>query len=337
MRSLYCCVTMRRLLLVMGLTLAAQAAVAKDLLCDQCRRPIKGTYTIFNGLKLHDACFKRYHAEYCAVCGGMLSGEYAIFQDQSMHDSCYYKRFAQYCGICERELLGEYLFNSWGDTVHASHADEFPACDYCNRLKAEQLTGRGIRYHDAREVCGVCYATAVTKMGDAEALLDTVLTRLRLNGIAIDHKFELDLIDRNEMSRLNSEAGREAWGFTNLRQQRQYFGLVKTSKIKVYVLSGMPRDYLVGVLAHELMHVWLFTNSPLENDPALNEGSCEYAAYLALRVRRTQHAEYYLESQLANEDPIYGDGFRSVLSWAQSVGVDGWLTYLRLYKDPPWK
>jgi hypothetical protein len=166
--------------------------------------------------------------------------------------------------------------------------------------------------------------------------MDTVLNTLRIHGIKIEHEFKLHLLDQSEMSRANPADGLEALGYTGLEKRSAVFGLVNTSTIDVYVLSGMPRTFLVGVLAHEIMHVWLFTNAPLENDPVLNEGSCEYASYLALRNRPGRMTQFYLERQMESDDPVYGEGYRKVSGYVANVGVEGWLGYLRLYKDPPW-
>jgi hypothetical protein len=273
----------------------------------------------------------------CDYCGRELIGQYTVYNNRNLHDSCYYRHFARICSLCGGVISGQYIFNSWGDVVHAVHIGEYATCEYCGRLTAEPLTGKGMRYADGREVCGVCRGTAVTDMDEANLLLDTVLNLLSLHDIEIASDFELLLVDRNEMVQMNPDAGHEARGYTGLKQHSTLFGLVKLQTIKVYALTGMPRSILMGVLAHELMHVWLFTNAPLDMDDALCEGSCEYASYLTLRGSPDGHAQYYLEIQMANEDLVYGGGFRSVRSYVEGVGVDGWLSYLKANSQPPWQ
>jgi len=279
-------------------------ATAGPLLCDHCRRPIQGTYTIFNGLNLHDSCFANHYAHYCTICGGIINGEF--------------------------------VYNSWGDTVHAHHANEYPMCEYCGRLMAEKLTGAGTRYEDGRQVCGNCLATAVTRTADAERLLDTALIELRRHGIGVERHFKLKLVDKSEMSRIAAGNHRQVMGYTELKERSSFLGLVRDSKLKVYVLSGMPRDLLLGVLAHEMMHVWLFTNAPREMQEMLCEGSCEYASYLVLKDRRGAYARYYLNEQANDSDLIYGHGFREVSDYVRAVGIMRWLEYLRSHADPPW-
>jgi hypothetical protein len=277
---------------------------AQPLRCDECRQPLVGPYTVYEHKNLHDSCFQRRYAKHCHLCGGMISGQY----------------------IC----------NSWGDTVHAVHVGEYPICEFCGRLAAEKLTGKGVRYRDGREICGLCYASAVKDAEHAGAILDTVAAILSGYGIEIDLEFKLKLIDKLEMARITPAVGREAWGSTDLKQRRTLLGLVESRKIKVYALTGMPRVILMGVLAHELMHVWLFTHAPLEMDHVLVEGSCQYATLLVLRDNSDRLAQHYLDTQIGAEDLVYGGGLRSVSRYVQGVGIAAWLSYLRQHEEPPW-
>ena len=272
----------------------------------------------------------------CNYCRRVITGDYRVYDGRNLHDSCYFNHYVTHCGICQSPISGQYLFNSWGDTVCAVHLGEYPMCEYCDRLAAQPLNGRSVHYNDGRDVCGNCEARAVHTGSEVRALLDTVRQALLVWGIKIDRELELEPIDKTEMLEVNSAIGREAWGYTDFKQTTSFWGLVKSDEIKVYVLSRLPREMLLGVLAHELMHVWQFANAPVAMDPALNEGSCEYAAYLVLRDRSDPYVRYYQEAQQSSDDPLYGGGFRSVRDYVKRVGVPEWLAYLRTHSEPPW-
>lgn len=272
----------------------------------------------------------------CNYCRRVITGEYMVYDGRNLHDSCYYNHYVTHCGICQSPISGQYLFNSWGDTVCAVHLGEYPTCEYCDRLVAPPLTGRGVHYRDGRDVCGQCEARAVHAESEARALLDTAQHALSTWGLLIDRELELEFIDKTEMLEVNSAIGREAWGYTDFKQTTSFWGLVKSDHIKIYVLSRLPHEMLLGVLAHELMHVWLFTHAPADMVPALNEGSCEYAAYLVLKGSSDPYAKYYQEAQESSEDPVYGGGFRSVRDYVKRVGVPEWLGYLKDHTEPPW-
>lgn len=282
----------------------AHPAWADPLLCNHCRREITGSYLVFEGRNLHESCYSRY--------------------------------YAKHCGICKAEINGQYLYNSWGDVVCSVHLGEFPSCEYCDRLVAPALTGPGKHYDDGRNVCGQCESRAVTELAGVQCLLDSTKQMLAAQGISIERELELVTIDKNEMLDVNSELGQEAWAYTDFRQNSSWFGLVKSERIKVYVLSRMPRVILRAVLAHELMHVWLFTHGPLDMDPGLCEGSCEYAGRLVVSGLKDPYVDFLNESQETSKDLVYGVGFRSVRDYVQRHGIPTWLDYLQHNSSPPW-
>jgi hypothetical protein len=101
----------------------------------------------------------------------------------------------------------------------------------------------------------------------------------------------------------------------------------------VYLLNGMPRAQMAATAAHELMHVWQFRNSKLRQDPALSEGSCNFASYLVLRRIGGQDADYVIDGMLTDPDSIYGEGFRRVKAFAEKNGMPAWLRLLKA-KNP---
>jgi hypothetical protein len=272
----------------------------------------------------------------CDYCRRMITGPYLVYDGRNLHEACYYQHYARHCGICSTVISGQYIFNSWGDTVCAVHLGEYPTCEYCDRLVAPQLSGPGAHYKDGRDVCGNCESWAVKDPAEVQALLDTVRQALVTNGILIDRELQLSCIDKRQMLDVNSALGKEAWAYTDFKQRASFFGLWKSESIRIYVLSRLPRVILQAVLAHELMHVWLFAHAPLDMDPTLCEGSCEYAAHLVLRGHRDAYADFLRESQETSDDLVYGVGFRSVRDYVKRVGVPAWLDYLRGHSTPPW-
>jgi len=272
----------------------------------------------------------------CNFCRRQITGAYLVFDGRNLHEGCYNNHYAQYCGLCRAEISGQYMFNSWGDTVCAVHVGEYPSCEYCDRLVAPQLTGPGVQYDDGRHVCGVCESNAVTEAADVRLLLDSVKQMLAAWGITSDRELELVTIDKTRMLDVNSELGQEAWAYTDFKQTVSFFGLWKSERIRIYVLSRMPRVILRSVLAHEFMHVWLFTHAPLDMDPTLCEGSCEYAGRLVLSGLKDPYVEFLDEAQEKSDDLVYGVGFRSVRDYIRRVGAAAWLDYLRTHSTPPW-
>lgn len=323
-------------LLALVLLLISVPGRAGNLFCDGCGRTIDGKYYTHSGLNLHPDCYTRLYAPRCGQCGAAIEGRYIELDGRHLHPECYQKYYAQYCGVCGGALNGQFLRNAWGDVYCARHADEYKTCEFCGRLICERLTGGGVRYPDGRHACKRCQASAVNAVGDGRLLIDTVKAVLARHGINAGLDFNFHLIDKSEMARLTSSSDRDSWGYTELKRRPGMFGWFLSDRIDMYLLDGMPRVIFMRVLAHELMHVWLFEHAPLDMNHMLVEGSCEYAAYLALAELDDPLARYDLSTQRDNRDLAYGAGFRSVSTYVGEVGVDRWLTYLKGHEDPPW-
>lgn len=323
--------------LILALVLASTTlAEAKEVRCDDCRKTIAGQYRIYDGKNLHDRCYKLRYALYCDLCAREISGSYSVFEGKNLHESCYEKRYALRCTLCRQSISGPYSYNSWGDTLHSRHNNEYPKCEYCNRLIFESMTGIGVRLPDGREVCGKCNALAIQDIKEARAVMEQVLTTLSVRGIDVGHNFDLHLVDRSGMSEMSNELGHEAWGVTEFELKHSFFGLIEERYTGVTVLEGLPQVTLMGVLAHELMHVWLFANASPKMEKILSEGSCEYASYLVLKDMTSARARQYLAHQMASEDLVYGTGFREMLKFVAREGLSGWLDYLRNNTAAPW-
>ena len=105
---------------------------------------------------------------------------------------------------------------------------------------------------------------------------------------------------------------------------------------KIYVLHGIPRAEYRFIIAHELMHIWLFKNGPEDMSPILTEGSCQLAGILALEDRQDEESAMIRKQAMQNKDPIYGEGLRQVDAYVNRVGISAWLEYLKSHKNPPW-
>jgi hypothetical protein len=136
-----------------------------------------------------------------------------------------------------------------------------------------------------------------------------------------------------ELSRIAGTRSTDTKGFTDYLVDKTAFGKVNDETIRVYLLYGMPRVQTTGTAAHELMHVWQFRKGRLDQDPAVSEGSCNFASYLVLRKMGGPGAEFVIDGMLKDPDPVYGEGFRRVKAYADDKGIAAWLRLLK-QKNP---
>ena len=87
----------------------------------------------------------------------------------------------------------------------------------------------------------------------------------------------------------------------------------------IFILDRLPRLKFEGVLAHELIHVWLNAREikmPLKDI----EGFCNLGAALIYQKDGTANGSSYLKSMSEDSDPVYGDGYRKMSRKLQNIG-----------------
>ena len=105
----------------------------------------------------------------------------------------------------------------------------------------------------------------------------------------------------------------------------------KTSELfNIYVLSGLPRERMEYVMAHELGHDWLVTHFPGIRDMAVKEGFAEYVGWLYNKLHKRDYLNKRIE---ANTDPVYGQGFRMIKDIADKRGFDGLKKFLNSKRE----
>jgi hypothetical protein len=271
----------------------------------------------------------------CHYCGEPITGDYIVVDSHSYHISCYENHIALRCAVCGQIINGEYYVDFWGNAVHAYHKAVEPQCEYCGRFISEYSTGGGFRYGDGRIVCKLCEKTAVEDSATIDTLRVQLAAMLRTHGIDItDEYIPIKLIDKTAMARFDDEKI-DPNGYTCIEKTTS-LGITVKRKVDIFLLHGMPRMHAIATLAHELMHVWLSDNAPDDLDPALCEGSCNYAAYLILQHFPGKESEYIQKTFREEPDSIYGDGFRGVAAYVDKHGVTKWLAYLKANRNRPW-
>lgn len=310
---------------------------AEHFLCAQCDQPIgNARYFTIDGRSYDSACFIEHIAPRCNYCGKPVSGEWITNDSGNYHSSCYFEHVAPRCLVCKRPISGEYFFDEFGMTVCADHKDNVRQCHACSRLLSEQGGHQSQPYGDGRLMCAGCRKTAVSDVDDARHLMREVIEDLRGEGIEINGRIDLRLVNQRELTDLSHEFIEDRLGVTIYEKTGLIPGVWSFKDFKICILYGLPKTLLRSVLAHELMHVWIFKNGPTDQDRQLCEGSCEYASFLVLSRNPSEESRFYVDRLRENPDPIYGEGFRKVSAMVGEIGKDKWLTYLKENSTAPW-
>lgn len=302
-----------------------------NFVCDVCQKPIRGTYISSNGKNYHESCYHSHVLPKCAVCGKTINGEFIQNGAKKYHKECYSKSVAEKCAICGEPLLGNYLIDASNNKYHIEHEKTLKRCDNCNQPISLRTTSGGVTYPDGRNICMTCKNSAVNGYFSIKSLFNKVARKLSEYGLNIDvSSITIKAADRNE---LKSAAGKnymqnmKGYCSTVVKEITDGSKTIIERKHTIFILDGVPSDYIESTIAHEIMHVWISQNTNIDHSLELEEGSCNYISYIYLKNNRFNSSA--LQLILDDPDPIYGGGFRKVKSKFDLRPLADLLNYLR--------
>ncbi len=305
--------------------------------CAYCTKPLEGDWITYEGKDYHQKCYDENIAPHCAYCGKDLGSNWITYDDKNYHQECYDQHVALHCSVCGEIISEKYLEDEWGNKYHERHRTE-PRCFSCGRILCGATKG-GETYPDGRVICGLCLPSTIKTLDVAQRIMLEVKDTLAACGIVIKRdKLPLKFADSKKMAELQESEQLDAnvRGFTYFEKSTMLYGLISERKFQIYVLYGMPESDYRGIIAHELMHVWLGLNAPMRQDKQMVEGSCGYAASLVLSKFNYEAARRFTKMTFAMRDLDYSDGLKRVMVEVDKTGLAGWLDYLKNHENPPW-
>lgn len=306
-------------IILIVLALFMGSVQAQDLRCGYCNKTIKGNYLTADGKSYHETCYRDHVQPRCEHCGKLIDGKYAILNDKMYHPQCYTENILPKCAICNQPLQGKYYTDYWGNSFHGSHSSELPECNTCGRLICEELTMGGFELDDGRFLCGICNETEVSGAFLLGASVSYVRRLLESNGIDnLPDEIPITLVDRQKLEQLASSYSDAMNGFTQHNIQIQN-GRVISKSSHIYILSHLPLTMFRAVLAHELLHVYLFGRD-LELRSDICEGFCNLGSELVYKDIRSDYAKFRLLNMQKSQDPDYGYGYRKMSAELERKG-----------------
>lgn len=308
----------------------------KHFLCDLCKQQIQGSFQRYNEGYYHPECFAKKLGLVCAICRKPLTGQYVTSNGKYYHDSCFTQKVAIKCAVCGEQIEGEYYSDSYNNAFHPRHENEYDKCFICGRLICGPITGGGQRIGDGRSICNYCYRDIVIDYGQRDRLLAKVMERLAGLGIELNQEnISVLTVGLPELSQVagNHTSPGGVRGYCKSESKSMTMGGAQVGKKEVhhtiYVLDYLPAIELEAVFAHELMHAWIFENTKGNQSLAVQEGSCNYVAWLYLQSSPESSAQFIMQRLEADPDPVYGDGFRSIKAKFSGKPVSEFLKSLK--------
>ena len=292
----------------------------KGHVCAVCGKAIDGQWVLADGQQYHTTCFKEKIELRCTVCGKPINGVYAKDNQGVYHESCFKNTRLERCVICNQPIEGDHLVDSWGQSSHHSHqGKQVMLCDSCGRI-ISPASKSGFRYKDGRVICGICNATAVTHVKIIKPILVELSKMLSSVGIGpVSPQIPVTLVDRMTLIRESRGNDKEnTRGFTKsiIRIEN---GKTLSFQHRIFILHGLPMTEFKGVLAHEMIHVWLNENR-MKMSAQETEGFCNLGIFLVNEKERSDFARVLQDQMEQNGDAIYGEGYRIMKFRLDSMG-----------------
>ncbi|NJD22316.1 MAG: protein DA1 [Melioribacter sp.] len=305
----------------------------EHFLCKECNRPINGNFVRKDGSYYHPDCYIIAERLICDYCKKALNEEYVVNENKKYHKSCYENYILPKCAVCSMPLKGEYYEDIYQNKYHPYHRNELHQCDCCNRIICQSITNGGQDYSDGRHICNKCYATAVFDPKQLAKLLTKVSERLSSIGIKFNLKnIKIVGLDRNVLRNKAKDYNENTQGYCDSKSLNKYIDdklVAQTTYHNIYVLNGMSSIVTESIIAHELMHSWIYENTKNNFSQKINEGSCNYASYLYLKSLNQNSALEQIKLLETDPDAIYGKGFFEIRQRFENKSVYDFLTFLR--------
>ncbi|MFZ7111973.1 MAG: hypothetical protein ACOWYE_09850 [Desulfatiglandales bacterium] len=181
-------------------------------------------------------------------------------------------------------------------------------CDFC----ARPLPGDYEKIRDGRLICKRCSPSAVRNLDEFRRIFNKVIRQMeRRYRITLPHDFDTRFVSPEEIAALQGETFVPTDGF----DPRAVGLAMREGKKRTMLLeNNAPRIATVATLAHELTHIWQFTQKGHEKtDQEILEGQARYIEIDFSRAHGGRRLADMLESQARTGTDIYARGWRKVV------------------------
>ena len=228
------------------------------------------------------------------------------------------------CTICLQVMTGEYSVDAWKNPYHSYHNNDGIFCNSCSRIISRGITHGGFRYTDGRHLCSLCQISIVEDDSVIHAAYSSVIAQFKENGIRnIPEDISIELIN---LVGLNKKFDGKSHG--NLKGFTHTYHIHKSQpSYMIFILFGLPQIEFEAVLAHELMHVWLYRNHPTLQIEKI-EGLCNLGSAIIYQNDGTHFSNIHLQAMENDPHAIYGDGYRKMKALLEKYGWNNLLSNL---------
>lgn len=293
--------------------------------CDLCGESSKKYITVEEKTYCGKECASK-AGPHCTVCGKALFGTQYLKDEKGTfcNKDCYLK-ITPKCFLCSERSMDRVKI---AGNEYCSKCGKLDKCDACG------LPSDGSKIDDGREICKSCIKSGVKENDIAQKIYLEVKEKLsKKYNIETTKDLPMSLIDKKEMLSIKGTSSHAESGFYRQKESQHFkkkldsLGNEQSKELvgttiedrHIYILTFLPVNQFRNVVAHELMHNWHMLNYPQIEEDKIEEGLAEFMSYL---LNVDEKDTDLIDRKMANNDPVYGDGFRMVKSWDKGNGIE---------------
>ncbi len=293
---------------------AACALKAKAApVCKICKISILSSYTHYQDKKndaviyVCDDCINKYHK--CFVCG-VPDDNLIALQGKEVCRDCF--AGLKKCHGCSKYIFKLSYKYEIAEQVYCpdcqQNTDKCDVCGLPTGANPVQLT-------DGRKICPDCESTAVKDIQTVRelyaAVADFLVEEYRMGIGAVN---EISFKEINQMKELGEKTPTADKGVIPL-------GIFSRcgDKFDIFVQKNLPKNLLIGVLAHEYAHSYVHGRVSDFDDTLIDEGFAEWIRHKTLTKIGDEKGAKLIEIRT----DIYGEGFKKITEIEKAKGLSG--------------
>lgn len=275
--------------------------------CYTCKKTIKGRFVVFKDRYYCASC-----GVTCASCGKKVTQLYEHKADKSvvLCKSCYINKYAEKCSCCNRAALTYYKVKN---RVYCEYCIKTSQCVSCTYPVGKS----GVKIDKGLYSCVACYKKALLSPGDLVKYYKKVRKFLKKEfSMVLPEIHYLYLAKLHQMKHRRNKY---------LKHTRGYYKN-ENGEISIYILRGLSISSAIGVLAHEMTHIWQVANNISHANTFIYEGFAEWVSYKTLCAFKYTHEA---ELKIRNLFPQYSRGLQICMDLEKKKGVGAVFNYIR--------
>lgn len=206
------------------------------------------------------------------------------------------------CLYCGKRIIGKYYYDWAGHTVCEKHFANIVTCASCGQycdVHAKDI-GMGMK------ICPHCQKYRI-EQADSDKVINFIKGIYAQTEVGHITNWHLKMVSAEKMYQLTHDK--------NTRGLAQAVG----SDYTIFIYRELSRVAFAQVLAHEMLHIYQY-NRNIHPEKSLCEGFCNLGSYVVLKAIHVKEADAAIENMKKCTDPIYGDGFRHLLTIYKNGG-----------------